>query len=102
MAASPRPKVSRLTQSRHRPDRDPAAQQSPVCYPFGRKHRRHRTVERREFITLLGGAAVAWPLAARAQPAGKIWRIGMLDTTGEAARSADIIAFRRGLAELGY
>jgi putative tryptophan/tyrosine transport system substrate-binding protein len=59
-------------------------------------------MRRREFITLIGGAAVAWTLAARAQPAGKVWRIGMLDTTGEAAKSADISAFRRGLAELGY
>src|SRR5262249_1744844 len=58
--------------------------------------------KRREFIMLLGGAAAVWPLAARAQPAGKVWRIGMLDTTGEAAKSADISAFRRGLAELGY
>src|SRR5262249_40112932 len=70
--------------------------------PRRRGDRVSRRIDRRDFIMLLGGAAVAWTLAARAQPAGKVWRIGMLDTTGEAAKSADISAFRRGLAELGY
>jgi putative ABC transport system substrate-binding protein len=59
-------------------------------------------MRRRAFITLLGGAVVAWPVDARAQPATKVWRIGMLEATGEAAKSADIRAFRQGLAELGY
>ena len=44
---------------------DAAVCRAEVCYPFGRKHGRHRAVRRREFIPLLGGAA--WPIAARAQ-----------------------------------
>ena len=58
--------------------------------------------KRREFITLLGGAAIAWPLAARAQPAGKIYRIGFLanDPTIPAQPAGQ--AFLDGLRESGF
>jgi putative tryptophan/tyrosine transport system substrate-binding protein len=53
-------------------------------------------MKRREFITLIGGAAAAWPLAAGAQQAGKIARIGIIDD------SLHWNAFREGLRDLGY
>jgi putative tryptophan/tyrosine transport system substrate-binding protein len=53
-------------------------------------------LRRRRFITLLGGAAVAWPLAARAQQAGKVPRIGIIDD------SPIWNAFRHSLRDLGY
>jgi len=59
-------------------------------------------MRRREFIALLGGAGVAWPLAARAQQTGKVYRIGMLETTSTAPNAANLGAFRQGLREVGY
>jgi hypothetical protein len=60
-------------------------------------------VNRRSFITLLGGAAAAWPQAARAQQqAGKVPRIGFLGLTSPADRPSLLDAFRQGLRELGW
>src|SRR6478752_9916084 len=53
-------------------------------------------MKRREFITLAGGAAAAWPLTARAQQPGKIPHIGIID---DAPRWN---GFRHGLRDLGY
>jgi ABC-type uncharacterized transport system substrate-binding protein len=60
-------------------------------------------MQRREFITLLGGAAVAWPLGALAQqPLPKARRIGFLTRYSDASVSAQIDAFRQGLRDLGW
>jgi putative tryptophan/tyrosine transport system substrate-binding protein len=61
-------------------------------------------VGRRELITLLGGAAAAWPLAARAQQAGKVARIGVLMGIAESDPEARprAMAFQQGLQELGW
>jgi putative ABC transport system substrate-binding protein len=56
-------------------------------------------LKRREFITLLGGATAAWPLAALAQSA---YRIGVLDTTSAALNAANFDALRQGLRQHGY
>ena len=58
-------------------------------------------MKRREFITLLGGAA-AWPLAARAQQAGKLPTIGYLGATTASAQSQWTAAFLQRLRELGW
>jgi ABC-type uncharacterized transport system substrate-binding protein len=59
---------------------------------------------RRDFITLLGGAAAAWPLAARAQQPERVRRIGALMpfTADDAEGKAIVAALRRGLQELGW
>jgi putative ABC transport system substrate-binding protein len=62
------------------------------------------TLKRRDFITLLGGAAAAWPLAAHAQQAGGMRRIGVLSNLASDDQEAQTrnAAFLQGLQELGW
>jgi putative ABC transport system substrate-binding protein len=59
-------------------------------------------LRRREFITLLGGAAFAWPVTARAQQSGKLRTIGFLGPNTHSAASEWVAAFVQRLRELGW
>ena len=58
-------------------------------------------MNRRQFITLLGGVAATWPMAARAQPGERMRRIGLLMGNDRGAQ-ARLAAFRDGLQKLGW
>ena len=68
-----------------------------------RPRRRGDRMIRREFITLIGGAA-AWPVAAGAQPAGRMRRIGVLSAfaEGDPEAQGNVTAFRQALEKLGW
>ena len=73
---------------------------SDVCYPFGGKHGRHRAVKRRDFISLVGGAA-AWPLAAWGQqPAMPV--IGFLHSASFDPFARLVQGFHQGMKEAGF
>ena len=61
-------------------------------------------MKRREFITLLGGATIAWPLAARAQQPERMRRIGLLMGLAEddPETKARLVGFRQGLEKRGW
>jgi putative ABC transport system substrate-binding protein len=75
-----------------------------VCYAFGWEAREALAVKRRAFITLLGGAAVAWPLKARAQQADRGRRIGVLIGFAEDDHETKprLARFRHELERLGW
>jgi putative ABC transport system substrate-binding protein len=61
-------------------------------------------MKRREFMTLLGGAAVAWPLAARAQQGERLRRIGVLMNlpADDSESPVRLAAFLHGMQQLGW
>jgi len=61
-----------------------------------------KAMRRREFISLLGGAAAAWPFIASAQQTGKMSRIGYLGASSASLERRDLEAFRQTLRDLGH
>jgi putative ABC transport system substrate-binding protein len=59
-------------------------------------------MKRRDFITLLGGGAAAWPLATRAQQMAKAWRVGWIWIGRSAGISPELAGFRQGLRDFDY
>src|SRR6266568_1082411 len=59
-------------------------------------------MRRRKFLTLAGSAVAAWPLAARAQQAGKVPRIGFLGLASPSTFAARLEGIRQGLRDFGY
>ena len=81
----------------------------PPCYPFCRKNeaRENRAVNRREVITLLGGTAAAWPLAARAQQGERMRRLAVLGggsdrDIADPRSQPNSAAFLEALQQLGW
>src|SRR5947209_7485490 len=71
--------------------------------PRRRGDRMSAKMKRREFISLLGGAAAAWPLAARAQQAERMRKVGLLMGRESAPDArASVKALRQRLGELGW
>jgi putative ABC transport system substrate-binding protein len=58
-------------------------------------------MNRRDFVTLLGGGAIAWPIAARAQQSSTRV-VGFLSSLSQTQTAHHVAAFRRGLSEVGF
>src|SRR6516225_9680195 len=85
----------------HQPENRQGDQHRDSCKATGARRRGDR-MTRREFITLLGGAAAAWPLAANAQQPAKLPTIGYLGASTPSFDSHRVGAFVQRLRELGW
>src|SRR5438876_11561649 len=65
------------------------------------RHKLRGYMHRREFITLIGGAVIEWPLAARAQQS-QLPVVGYLSSRSAGESETVVSAFRQGLSESGY
>src|SRR5262249_41241594 len=79
----------------------PRARARRAAHAARARRRGNRIMKRREFITLFGGAAAAWPLAARAQQQPKVYRIGAL-FVGNADVESLRTELREALRKSGY
>src|SRR5262249_10219757 len=98
-----------MTRCGQKPGRNLAAQQAPnlilasplCCHPGWGQRMRSNRLKRREIITLLGGAAAAWPLAAKAQQSA-VPAIGWLSPGSPERDELRLAAFERSLQESSY
>src|SRR5262249_43247577 len=86
----------------HRQSRDRKGASPQHSADAARPRRRGDRLNRRKFITLLGGTAAAWPVAARAQQPAKLPTIGLLGATTPLVESQRAAAFVQRLRELGW
>src|SRR5262249_37796757 len=95
-AGHPTHQIPTGDQSQDRQNTGPVRAADPACS----RRRGHRMIRRRDFITLVGGAAAGWPVVAHSQSTMPV--IGFLSSSALADRARYLSAFRQGVREAGY